>query len=490
MALGNLSAHPDLVMSSQPGIVSGPQDFLSRTGQTMTNTVEPPRLRAAIYLRISRDRTGEGLGVDRQREDCLDLAHGLGWEVADLYIDNDVSATSGKPRPDYRRMLTDIEAGEIQAIVVWSPDRLYRRAADLETLVPVIEAHGVQVRTVKAGDLDLTSAYGRMIARILGAIATGEGEVKAERWKRSWRQGREHGAVARTGSRLFGYTRDGEVIEHEAEVARRMANDIASGVPILTVARWLEEEGVLTTRGGVWRPGTVRQYLDNPRIAGYSTLKDEIVAEGKWEPILDRDTWETVRALLKGRARGHKPRVSLLNGILFCGKCEHRMITSGSRGQRTYRCPNRPGMPGCGGVSSYAKPVEEIVESYARTRLANPKTREAILRLSTQASPELLGEINSLEQRIRELEASLDEPGTPVATILRAIDRSKERLEAFQARLNTATPVRLPSPGADWPEDLERRRRLVELVVERVTLNPATGRSRAFDPERVEIKKR
>jgi hypothetical protein len=358
-------------------------------------------------------------------------------------------------------------------------------------MVETIEKHNVIVHTVKAGDLNLDSAYGRMVARMLSVIAMGEGELKSERWKRSWQQGRESGAPAKTGTRLFGYTRDGEVIEEEAAIARRMADDIIGGVPILTVARWLEAEGILTTRDTVWRPGTVRQYLANPRLAGYSTLKGEIVAEGQWEPILDRDTWETVRALLKSRARGYAPRVSLLNGLLYCGKCEHRMITSGSRGKRTYRCPNRPGMPGCGGVSSYAEPIEEAVESYAKARLADPRVRANLARLSATVSPELLSEINGLESRIRELEASLDEPGTPVPTILRAITRSKERLEECQRNLTTATPVRLPTAGGAWPDDLERRRHLIDLVVRQVKLMPAQQRGRVdFDVERVEIERR
>ena len=148
----------------------------------MANQGETLPVRAAIYLRISQDHTGEALGVSRQLEDCREFAAKLDWPVVEVYTDNDISAISGKVRPDYHRMLRDVEAKKITAIVAWSPDRLYRRLADLENLIPVIEGHGITVRTVKAGDLDLTSAYGRMLARILGAIATGEGEVKAERW--------------------------------------------------------------------------------------------------------------------------------------------------------------------------------------------------------------------------------------------------------------------------------------------------------------------
>ena len=54
---------------------------------------------AAIYARISSDQDGTTLGVQRQLEDCRKLAADLGWQVVDEYVDNDLSAYSGKRRP-------------------------------------------------------------------------------------------------------------------------------------------------------------------------------------------------------------------------------------------------------------------------------------------------------------------------------------------------------------------------------------------------------
>lgn len=63
---------------------------------------------AAIYARISRDVTGEALGVERQLQDSRKLAESRGWVMAEEYVDNDISAYGGKSRPAYERMLTDI----------------------------------------------------------------------------------------------------------------------------------------------------------------------------------------------------------------------------------------------------------------------------------------------------------------------------------------------------------------------------------------------
>ncbi len=60
---------------------------------------------AAVCARISSDRNDTALGVARQVKDCLALAEAKGWEVGEVFTDNDVSATSGRPRPEYERMM-------------------------------------------------------------------------------------------------------------------------------------------------------------------------------------------------------------------------------------------------------------------------------------------------------------------------------------------------------------------------------------------------
>ena len=446
-------------------------------------------MRAAIYLRISSDPTGQEAGVTRQEEDCRELAAALGWEVAEIYRDNDTSATTGKRRPRYEQMLEDITAGKVGAIVCWHPDRLYRRAVDLAPLIDVCKAANAQISTVNAGTVDLTTPTGRLVAGLLAQVATYEGEHKAERWTRSYRQRREQGHPPGSGPRMFGWTRDGEVIEAEAEHARWMAQEVIGGTTITNLCRKLEARGILTTVGNPWQPSALRKYLRNPRLAGHSVLKGHIVGVGSWEPILDSDTWELTRAMLGNRSKPRAPRVALLAGILYCGNCGERMVTAASgQGKRIYRCPKRPGFHGCGRVSGNAEPIEEVVESYARARLDDPRVREGEARLrATTGSAELLAEIGALEQRILELETELDTPGTPVATILRAVDRAKERLEECQESLAKLTPVALPQRGGEWPADLDRRRRLVAVALEgrKVFLDAGTGGR--FNPERVRI---
>ncbi|MDE3103520.1 MAG: recombinase family protein, partial [Chloroflexota bacterium] len=174
---------------------------------TMTDQV-PKAGAAAIYCRISDDRKGDALGVARQEQDGRALAERRGWAVAGLYVDNDVSAYSGKPRPEYRRLLENIQRGAVDALIAWHPDRLHRSPLELEEFIDIIEAARIPVVTVQGGEYDLSTASGRMTARVVGAVARHESEHKSERIRRKHEELAKGGAISRGGDRAFGYDHD------------------------------------------------------------------------------------------------------------------------------------------------------------------------------------------------------------------------------------------------------------------------------------------
>ncbi|MEE3126065.1 MAG: recombinase family protein [Actinomycetota bacterium] len=162
----------------------------------------------AIYTRISADIEGLGLGVARQREDCESLAATLGWPVAQVYSDNDVSAYSGKPRPEYQRMLDDLREGNVDAVIVYHPDRLTRRPLELEQFIQALDA--AKVRHVKfvTGDADFTTGDGLLVLRMLAAVAAAESASKSRRVKRKQEQNAAAGKPHRASTRPFGYESD------------------------------------------------------------------------------------------------------------------------------------------------------------------------------------------------------------------------------------------------------------------------------------------
>ena len=152
---------------------------------------------AAIYARISADVEGTGLGVTRQLEDCRKLAADRGWPVGDEYVDNDVSAFSGKPRREYARMLDDLASGARDAVIVYNLDRLHRRPVELEEFVALCERVGVRDVATVTADIDLGNDDGLFMARIFAAFAAKESGRKSARIRRKMLQNAEQGC--RTG---------------------------------------------------------------------------------------------------------------------------------------------------------------------------------------------------------------------------------------------------------------------------------------------------
>lgn len=99
---------------------------------------------AAVYLRISQDRTGLHAGIQRQQEDCAAHAAKLGFTEPHVFIDNDVSAFDGGRRNGYDALVAQVRAG-VTHIIVWHVDRLYRQPRELEDLIDLVEQHPVRI---------------------------------------------------------------------------------------------------------------------------------------------------------------------------------------------------------------------------------------------------------------------------------------------------------------------------------------------------------
>ncbi len=280
-------------------------------------------LPAAIYCRISDDREGTEKGVDRQREDCLALAERLGLAVAGVYVDNDISAStrSSKPRPQYAAMLREARAGTVGAILAYSNSRLTRRPREVEDLIELHERHGVRLHTVVSGDDNLSTADGRMMARVKGNVDTHEAEQTGERVARQKQAAAEEGRY-RGGRRPFGYQKGGiKIRESEARAVREATAAVLAGRSLAAVAREMNQAGYRTSfTRKKWTTGLVRELLVRPRNAGLvahghplrtraggAEYDFEIVAEAKWPALVDRETWEALVALLAEPSRRTNP---------------------------------------------------------------------------------------------------------------------------------------------------------------------------------------
>lgn len=363
-----------------------------------------------IYVRISQDRRGAGQGVQRQEEACRVRAAELGWDVVEVYSDNDLSAFSGKRRPAYDRLLADISSGRIKGLLAWHPDRLHRRPIEQEHFITLVEEKKLLIQTITAGHYDLSTPTGRMIARNIGAFARMESEHKGERIAAARKQqamdGRHHGGV-----RPFGFEKDGVTIRSdEAAEVVKAADSIIAGVSLRSIVRDLNLRGVPTASGrGTWTSTVLRAILISPRVAGKSSWHGEIVGDAVWPALVPEDRWRAVVAILTNPARRTSvggPVKWLGSGLYICGVCGDRKLRvgAGTAGRRTYRCTNRNDEQTSGHVTREATSLDKYVEGVAVDFLS----QAGVVRYLT-TRPESATDVDALQARRAELEARLDE---------------------------------------------------------------------------------
>jgi site-specific DNA recombinase len=346
-------------------------------------------LRAAIYCRISRDdegTEGAGLGVQRQAKDCADLADRMGWTTVGTFTDNDISAMGKKARPRYLDLLEAIRSGQVDVVVAWHTDRLHRSPLELEGYIDACEPREVPTHTVKAGLLDLTTASGRMIARILGAVARHQVEHMIEQIHRQKRQQREAG-LKNPGPRPYGYRWAGKgllaIDQDEAAHIRYCYAAVLAGQTLYSIARALTAAGAVTPQGSPWSPRTLRQMLLRASNAGMIE-HDGKITQGKWDPIVAEQEWRNVRALLEADTRrvtpGPKPQ-HLLSGLIICGGCGGRSFAVVSKNGRTaYQCRTPKGGDRAKGwcTSRDELAVDALVVAAITGLLAKPESAAAL----------------------------------------------------------------------------------------------------------------
>lgn len=464
-------------------------------------------IRAAIYARISYDPDARAVGVDRQREDCLRLAASRGWTVVAEYIDNNVSASkySRKARTQYLRLLDDIEAGRIDAVAIWMEDRLQRQVLELAEFLKVCDGAGVTRIASIGGEFDLSDSEQRTMLYIKAAMAEAEVEKLRRRVLRQRLQAAQNGEPHGGGRRGFGFPGAGkngitaEQVEQERELIRDVAARVLSGQSLNGVATEWRQRGIRTPSGNFWSPQNLRQMLLSPSIAGYRTHHGNLI-EGTWKPIIPREQWELLKALLEDPARsngrrGH-PAGYLLTGLVVCGVCGHRMVVDynrrgGGRRVRSYKCKHRPAYGGCGRVSRDAETIENLivealfvaVESDDFDRLASNHADDPAREICESLAHDQ-GLLDRLADKVAEELITAEFAKRKQAEIENRMEETRLRLvELGSARAITGIPRNLRD---EWPNyGLDRKRAILGAVLNKVTVYPQ-GSLAPFDPDLID----
>lgn len=374
----------------------------------------------AIYCRLSKEDVDKDFGktvsesIKNQKTMLEEYARERRWAVYDFYIDEDFSG-SDRNRPEFNRLITDSLLGRFNIVLCKKQARFAR---DIEYVEKYI--HGLfserQIRFVAVLDNIDTGAVSRS-ARKASQINSlvdewylsdlSENIIASLTTKR--RNAEFIGSWA-----PYGYKKDPEnknslIIDREAaKIVSEVFSQYRSGVGINEITRELNTRdipnpllykqlkgekinpnpGKLTGTRYLWSPSTVSAILHNPtyigdlvqgkyRKASYKSNKLLRVPKEDWiviphchERIVDRDTWNEVQKSLNSGSRVAMTRNSrsLLAGVVFCGECGSKLVSSGGRsGSRrvSYLCcsGNKRSKDICPGVRIEASRLEYLILS-------------------------------------------------------------------------------------------------------------------------------
>lgn len=455
---------------------------------------------AAIYARISRDTTGEALGVERQLTACRRLAAERGWRVETEYVDNDISAYSGKRRPDYERMMEDLRAGRVDAVIAYHQDRLTRRPIELEQFTEACAAAGMTTLATVTSDIRIGNDDDMLVARILGAVAAQESARKSQRVRDKHAQLALSGKPNGSFHRAFGYEQDRMTVnEAEAAVLRQMVDRYLAGEALTSLVRWLDAEGITTTTGLPWRVSALRTTMLSARVAGLREHRGEVVAEATWPAIITVEQRNRLLALTERRRITNRrtARRYLLSGMLRCGGCGQRLFSAAREGTRRYVCSSSPDHGrGCGKVTVTAERVEELIARAVLMRLDSPDLAAAMAgqAVADERQASVIAERDAVQAQLDDLTDAFSQRLIKMPEWLRAkepLDAQRDRLEQQLRQLSgnrvlaevAGQGASLAGTWADLP--LSRQNAIVASVLDHAVVRSATPGVRGFDPSRV-----
>ncbi len=362
--------------------------------------------RCAVYTRVSNDeRLDQSFNsLDAQREAgqaYIASQRTEGWlAVADDYDDGGFSG-GNMERPALKRLMDDILADQIDIVVVYKIDRLTRSLADFSRLIELFERHKVSFVSVTQ-QFNTTTSMGRLMLNILLSFAQFEREVTGERSRDKIAASKRKG-IWMGGYPALGYdVKDRQLIINDAEATtvRRIFQRFAELQSATDLCRELAIDGITTkawkTADGNVRNGTPmdKKYLSkalrNPIYVGEIRHKG-VVHAGQHEPIITRQLWDQVQAILAedasarmGKTQTRDKTDALLRGLLFGQNGEKYHITFSKKpsGKKyRYYIPKADQRYGGGSSATGMIPagqIEEVVVNLLVGALQSPESVQGV----------------------------------------------------------------------------------------------------------------
>ena len=421
----------------------------------------PMDYHVALYIRLSKEDESEGPSesVTNQKSLLDDFVKKNRLSVYDTYIDDGWSGTNFD-RPDFQRMIGDIEAKKVNMVITKDLSRLGRdyimTGHYMERYFPEKRVRYISLLDgidtgVESSANDITPFRAIMNDMYAKDISKKIKSVKRDKQ----RKGQFIGGKPMYGYKMHPTEKNKIIIDEEvAPIVRRIFAMALSGVSCRQIATTLNEEGVLTPAvycgwnmgrkgpyAGLWSSERISEMLQNETYIGnmvqgrtvkisYKSKKclrqareNWVVVEGTHEPLIDAEIFRKVQMLVNSRKRTKSRTYDfLLRGLIFCHECGYPLAVINRKNAageerlfficRTYQRFTKAGVCTCHSIKektvtdAVLAKVREVCEAYLDPAKLLPIAKEAISNADKASCVE--AEIQSLHSKIDSLTANLD----------------------------------------------------------------------------------
>ena len=284
-----------------------------------------------LYARVSTtEQALNGHSVSEQQERMKAYCEAMGWKSYKAYVDPGFSGASMN-RPALQDLISDVEKGKVNKILVWKLDRLSRSQKDTLFLIEdVFLKHSCDFVSMNE-NFDTSTPFGRAMIGILSVFAQLEREQIKERMmmgkEARSKEGKWHGG--RYTPLGYGYE-GGELVPlpYYSDQVKELFNLYSSGIYATEIVRIFHDKGYLTQQGREWTVDQIRRTIQHKVYIGYITDGRQWY-KGTHEPIIDEPTFNEVNKIYAKRRDNRIERgivstpnqTTALGGFIRCAHC-------------------------------------------------------------------------------------------------------------------------------------------------------------------------
>lgn len=365
-------------------------------------------MKVAIYCRLSEEdknkssKTDDSNSIQNQKSMLLQYAIAQGWEVYNIYSDDDY-AGADRRRPEFNRLLRDAENRKFDIVLCKTQSRFTRELELVEKYI-----HGLfpiwGIRFVSIVDNADTDNKGNKKSRQINGLVNEWYLEDMSENIRSVLVNRRKNGLHIGAFALYGYKKDPErkghliIDEEAARVVREVFTMYAQGYGKTAIARSLNDRGIPNPteykrihglrhkqsdmkNSTLWKYFSITDMLSNEMYIGnmvqgkygsvsYKTKQNKprnknewYIVEGTHEPVIDRALWDRVQSMLKERAKPFAVgTIGLFARKVRCMNCGYILCSSKNNDKYYLKCPNRHvSREACKGSFIAVALLEEIV---------------------------------------------------------------------------------------------------------------------------------